>query len=248
MSPGFLADFTVQRAAFEVRVELELHQGQVLALMGPSGAGKSTIVSAIAGLERIDAGRISLDGTVLASPGVHLPPHRRSIGLLGQEPNLFPHLDARANIAFGARAAGMAKAAALALAEQWLERIGLPDMAARKPAELSGGQRQRVALARALAAGPRMLMVDEPFVSLDVEAAADMRTLLRHELDRTKTRTIVISHSAVDAVELADELIVIEHGSVVQRGQVRHVLAQPQTRFVRAVAATLPAADDPARG
>ena len=245
-SPAALsAVIGMPRTGFEVDVAFELSAGETLALMGPSGAGKSSIVHALAGTERLTSGRVVLGdpqhGLLAdAATGTHLPPHARGVGLLGQEPRLFPHLSAVRNIAFAARARGARKGEALAEAEEWLERLGLGETAPKLPVELSGGQRQRIALARALAAAPRLLLVDEPFASLDVEAAADMRVLLREELQRTGTTAVVVSHSAVDAAELAHRLVVIERGRIVQQGSVRAVLAAPATRFVRAVAETLP--------
>lgn len=251
------ARMRVPRTGFDVELEIDVAAGETLALMGPSGAGKSSVLHAIAGTERIGEGRITLTGggndsdaatpagapIVLAdaSTGVHLPPHQRSIGMLGQDPRLFPHLTAHGNIAFGARAGGRSKRDANEAATAWLQRLGLTEVSDQRPAELSGGQRQRVALARALAASPRLLLIDEPFASLDVEAAQDMRELLREELARTGTTALVVSHSAVDAVALADRLVIIERGNIVQCGGVREVLSAPATRFVRAVAATVPA-------
>ncbi len=232
---------SVARSAFPVQAEFSVPAGRTLAIMGPSGAGKSTIVQVIAGIEKLDAGRIELDGTLLAADKHHLPPHRRQVGLLGQEAHLFPHLDAVRNIAFGARAGGMSKHASIQAAEHWLERLNLSEVANHKPAALSGGQRQRIALARALAAKPRFLLIDEPFASLDVEAAVDMRQLVREELERSGTGAIVVSHSAADTQALADDLMIIERGQVIQTGPVEQVFAQPASRFVRAVIATLPA-------
>lgn len=246
---AFAARMLVPRTGFDVDLELEVAAGETLALMGPSGAGKSSVLHAIAGTERILDGRITLerasaDTVVLAdaAANVHLPPHQRSIGMLGQDPRLFPHLTARGNIAFGARAGGHSKRDANEAATAWLRRLGLTEVSDQRPAELSGGQRQRIALARALAAGPRLLLIDEPFASLDVEAAQDMRELVREELSRTGTTALVVSHSAVDAAALAHRLVVIERGLIVQQGGVRDVLAAPATRFVAAVAATLPGA------
>lgn len=243
MSVRLSGGFRIPRSGFDVQVELDVGPGQALALMGPSGAGKSTIVHAIAGIEKISSGKIQLGQTVLADAHRHLPPHQRSVGLLGQNPRLFPHLSATANIAFAARASGQSKSDAERVAGNWLERLGLENLAMQRPSALSGGQHQRIALARALAARPKLLLIDEPFASLDVEAAADMRLLVRTELERTGMTAIVVSHSAADAVALAGELAVIEHGRIVQQGPVRQVLEQPATRFVRAVAATLPAGD-----
>lgn len=237
----------VPRTGFDVHLALSVAAGETLALMGPSGAGKSSVLHAIAGTERIVEGRITLerapgDAVVLAdaSRRTHLPPHQRAIGMLGQDPRLFPHLTAHGNIAFGARAGGQSKRDADAAATAWLNQLTLTEVSRQRPAQLSGGQRQRIALARALAARPALLLIDEPFASLDVEAAQNMRELVRTELDRTGTTAIVVSHSAVDAVALAHRLVVMERGVVVQQGEVREVLAAPATSFVRAVAATLP--------
>ncbi|MGP7812339.1 ATP-binding cassette domain-containing protein [Glutamicibacter soli] len=235
------ARLEIPRTGFTVRAEFTVESGQVLALMGPSGAGKSTIVHALAGIQKLGAGRIELDGAVLADARTHVPPHRRQIGLLGQDPHLFPHLDAAKNIAFGARAGGMDKAAAAREAARWLHRLGLGEIAGQRPAALSGGQRQRIALARALAAEPRVLLIDEPFASLDVEAAVDMRLLVREQLQRTGIRAVIVSHAAADAQALADQLLVLERGAATHHGPVAQVFAAPATRFMRAVVATLPA-------
>ncbi|MGP9526995.1 ATP-binding cassette domain-containing protein [Glutamicibacter sp. AOP5-A2-18] len=236
-----LVDLQVPRAGFDVQAKFQVRSGSTLAIMGPSGAGKSTIVNAIAGTEKIAGGRIELDGTILADVRRHLAPHLRGVGLLGQAPHLFPHLDAVKNIAFGAHASGLGKTAALASAHEWLARLGLEELAAARPAALSGGQRQRIALARALAARPKLLLIDEPFASLDVEAAMDMRALVREELTRTNTSAIVISHSAADTLALADQLLVMERGQIIDSGSVPEVFANPVNRFMRAVVATLPA-------
>ncbi|MBL5972207.1 MAG: ATP-binding cassette domain-containing protein [Candidatus Leucobacter sulfamidivorax] len=233
------AHVVVHRGGFTVDVRMELAPGETLAIMGPSGAGKTTVLDAISGVVRLDAGRIALAGAVVADAAsrTHVAPNRRSVGVLGQEALLFPHLSAERNIAFAARAAGETAADARAEAHDWLARVGLGDLAKRMPAELSGGQRQRVALARALAARPSLLLLDEPLVALDVEAAADTRELLRQQLAASGTAAVVVSHDGFDAVELADRLLVIENGGISQQGPVAEVLASPATRFVSAVAA-----------
>lgn len=235
------AQMRVARTGFDIDVSFSVEHGTTLAIMGPSGAGKSTIVNAIAGTQKIAGGRIELDGKVLADAHTHLAPHLRGVGLLGQEPHLFPHLDATKNIAFAARASGAAKPQALTTAREWLARLGLEELANQRPAALSGGQRQRIALARALAARPKLLLIDEPFASLDVEAAMDMRALVREELTRTGTTAIVISHSAADTLALADQLLVLERGKILDSGRVPEVFANPVNRFMRAVVASLPA-------
>lgn len=241
MSAGLQARFSVPRPAFDVEVELAVEPSATLAVMGPNGAGKSTLVHAIAGIEPIARGQIRLQGRTLSGPGMHLAPHQRRIGLLGQQPRLFPHLDAAANIAFAARARGLSRRQAQQAAEDWLERLGLASCAGRRPAALSGGQQQRIALARALAAGPELLLVDEPFAALDVQAAIQMRELVREELARTSTTAIAVTHSGADALVLASQLVVIERGRIVQHGAVRQVLAEPATDYVRAVAQSVPA-------
>lgn len=214
---------------------LHVDAGECVAVMGPSGAGKTSLLSAIAGLVRLDDGHIDLDGVRLSGGSRHVPPSRRGIGLLGQDALLFPHLTAADNIAFAARAAGLGRMAAREASVQWMERVGLAGRGTRRTDELSGGQRQRVALARALAARPRLLLLDEPFTSLDVEAAAQLRDVVREQ--RGATRTVLVSHGVLDAQALASRLVILQDGGVMQEGTVAAVLADPATSFVAAVAA-----------
>lgn len=236
---GLDAEMLVHRGSFSVELGLNVAAGETVALMGPSGAGKTTALDALAGLARLGAGRIELGGETLADAEgrVHLPPNRRRVGRLGQDTELFPHLTVQGNIAFAIRACGGSRAESRGEALDWLERIDLAMLATRRPAELSGGQAKRVALARALAAGPRLLLIDEPFSSLDVEVAAGMRELVASQLREHPTTTILVSHDPRDALVLADRMVVLEAGRVVQRGGAAEVLADPRTRFVRALAA-----------
>lgn len=222
----------VEHAGLDVR--LNLAAGEVLAVMGPSGAGKTTLLDAIAGLTRLDGGHVSIDGVRLADARQHTPPSRRAIGLLGQDALLFPHMTAAENIAFAAQSAGSSRAHARAIADEWMPRIGLPGLGDRRPDRLSGGQRQRVALARALAARPRLLLLDEPFSSLDVLAAAQLREVVRDHLQGTTT--IVVSHTLADAQALADRLLILEHGLITQYGALPDVLSTPASDFTAAVA------------
>jgi molybdate transport system ATP-binding protein len=235
------AEVVVDRGRFRLAARVHAAPGEIVAVMGPSGAGKSTLFDAIAGFTVLDDGEVRLDGqNVDAASGPHLPPHARSIVLLGQEPRLFPHLSARENVAFGPRARGVSRHAARADADTWLRRVGLPDAGDRRPARLSGGQQQRVALARALAIRPRLLLLDEPLSALDPRTAEDIRALLRDQLAATETTTLVATHAAVDAAALATRLIVLENGAVTQEGAVGEVLHRPATPFVSTIAATLP--------
>lgn len=214
--------------------DIRVAAGEVVAIMGPSGAGKTSLLETIAGLVRLDDGYIDVDGTRLAGEGLHTPPSRRSIGLLGQDALLFPHMTAAENIAFAARTSGYDREESRRRATEWLDRIGLAGFDSRRPDELSGGQRQRIALARALAASPRLLLLDEPFTSLDVEAAAQLRAVVREQ--RGDTTMILISHSILDAKALAGRLIILESGQIVQDDAVPDVLAVPATPFAAAVA------------
>lgn len=231
------ANFTVHRPEFAVGIEFTAAPGEVIALMGPSGAGKTTVLDALSGLSRVDTGSLSLGGQTLADAErhVHVAPSRRQVGVLRQDGDLFPHLTAVDNIAFAIKIRGVRATEARLEAMEWLGRIGLAGLNAKKPSELSGGQARRVALLRALAARPRLLLIDEPFASLDVEAAQDMRNLIAAQLAEHPTTTMLVSHDARDALLLAQRLIVLEAGRVVQQGSVRQVLATPETRFVRAL-------------
>lgn len=234
---GLRAHVVVPREHFTVDVSLRVETGETVAVMGPSGAGKSTLLQALAGLEPLGGGEISVEGRVVdrvAKPRVRTEPMRRGIVLLGQKPRLFPHLSVRENVAFGPRAAGADGHAARAGADDWLARVGLPGSGGRMPHELSGGEQQRVAVARALAASPRVVLLDEPLVALDPETAGDIRRMLRDQL--VSTTTVAVTHDAADAVALADRLIVIEGGRVTQEGAVRDVLAAPASGFVASIA------------
>lgn len=231
------AHVVVERPGFRLDATLTAGPGEVVAVMGPSGAGKSTLLSVLAGLARPAAGHVRLgDRELDRFPRVRTPPAGRGIVLLGQDPRLFPHLTAHANIAFGLRVHGATPAVADGEADEWLWRVGLDGMGARRPSELSGGQQQRVALARALATSPAALLLDEPLTSLDAEIAGDIRALLHDQLASTRTTAVVATHDAVDAVSLASRLLVLEAGRVTQTGPVREVLAAPATRFTAAVA------------
>lgn len=230
---GLDARIRVERAGFRLDVDLQMAPGETLALMGPSGAGKSTLLGVLAGFVALTAGSVVVEGRTLQdAAGVDVPSRDRGAILLGQQARLFPHLSARDNIAFGPRARRVPRTQARAEADAWMERIGLPGLGGRRPAELSGGQQQRVALARALATKPRMLLLDEPLSALDPETAAGIRSLLRAEL--TGTTTIMATHDAVDATLLADRLMVLEDGIVTAQGEPQQVLAQPATPFISA--------------
>ncbi len=218
----------------DLDMPITVEDGEVVALLGPNGAGKTTLLRAIAGLIPFSSGHVRLDGKVLEDPAdrQYVPTERRPIGFVFQDYLLFPHLTVLENVAFGLRSRGMARQAAVEKASQWLDRVGLKGYAGSKPAELSGGQRQRVALARALAPDPRLLLLDEPLAALDVTTRAEVRRDLKRHLDSFEGIRLVVTHDPLEAVSLADRLIVMEHGHLVQTGTAAQVTEHPRSQYV----------------
>ncbi len=223
----------------DLDVALQLDGVETVAVLGPNGAGKSSLLAILAGLLRPDTGRCDLDGRVLfdLGPGasqVFTPPHDRGIALMAQEPLLFPHLNALDNVAFGPRSAGQRVASARSTALRWLAEVDATDLADRRPAQLSGGQAQRVAIARALAAQPRLLLLDEPMGALDIGAAPLIRKVLRRVLaDRA---AIIVTHDLLDALVLAQRVVVVDNGRIVESGPTRDVLEHPRSPFTARLA------------
>ena len=223
----------------DVQVDLEVADGETVALLGPNGAGKSTLLAIAAGLLRPHDGRVTLGPRTLTHvvagrSRAWVPPHARQVALLAQDPLLFPHLSVRQNIAFGPRAGGASQREAAAEADRWLDRIGLPDLAERRPSAISGGQAQRVAVARALAAEPRLLLLDEPMAALDVDVTPALRHLLREVL--SEQTVVIATHDVLDALLLADRVVVLDGGRVVEQGPTREVLSRPRSAFAARIA------------
>lgn len=210
-----------------VRAAMTGSPGQVIALIGPNGAGKSSLVHALAGLVRAE-GRAHLDGVDL----LPLSAREREVGLVFQDRALFPHLTARENVAFGPRSRGVSRREARDRADRWLARMGLADLGDRRPGRMSGGQAQRVAIARALATEPRLLLLDEPMAGLDVTVAMALRVELARHLREYDGVTLLVTHDAIDALTLADHVVVLDEGGVAQQGRPDDVAAHPRTSHV----------------
>ena len=215
-------------------VSLAAAPGQVLGLLGPNGAGKSTLLSAVAGLTPVSAGRITLAGQVMddASTGAFVESAGRPVGFVFQNYRLFPHLTVADNVAFSPRARGMGRQAAKSAASHWLDRLGLTDLADRKPGQLSGGQAQRVALARALAGQPALLLLDEPLSALDAGTRLDVQAELKRHLAEFAGPCLLVTHDPLEALVLADRLLVLENGRIVQEGTPAYVAGRPGTEYV----------------
>lgn len=233
VSAGLEARVVVERDGFVLDVSLSIPPGHTLAVLGPNGAGKTTLVEALAGLAPLDRGFVRLDERILDDPDgrVFVAPSDRRIGLVFQDGMLFPHLGALENIAFGLRARGVPRSEARRRAAGWLDAVGLADLAQRRPGKLSGGQAQRVALARALVTDPAMLLLDEPFSALDITSRAGLRQLLRDHLSGYSGPRLLITHDPTEAFLLADQLVIMEDGSVVQAGSADEIRLRPASRY-----------------
>ena len=228
------ADIALHLGSLALEIQLDAAPGEIVAVLGPNAAGKTTFLRALAGLVPLDRGKVTLDGVVFddVERGVHVPPERRPIGVVFQDYLLFPHLSALENVAFGLRARGVGARDARARAGSWLERLGVGDCAVARPRALSGGQAQRVALARALAIDPRLLLLDEPLAALDASARGEVRRDLKRHLSSFAGIRIVITHDPLEAVALADRLVILEGGRVVQTGSPADVTQRPRSRYV----------------
>jgi len=231
------ASVALTLGALDLDVVLEVGPGEVVAVMGPNGAGKTTLLRALAGLTALDDGRVEVAGTVLedTASGLRLPAEQRRAGVVFQDPLLFPHMTVADNVAFALRTRGTGGREARLQAAAWLERIGLAGVAGLRPGALSGGQAQRVALIRALAGAPGMLLLDEPLSGVDLQARVAVRRELRRHLDTFPGPCLLVTHEPVEALSLADRLVVLEHGRVAQEGSVAEVARRPRSSWIAAL-------------
>ncbi|MEM9532796.1 MAG: ABC transporter ATP-binding protein [Pseudomonadota bacterium] len=201
--------------------------GEITCLIGPSGCGKTTLLRLAAGLMPLQSGHITLNREPLAKPGWHLPPEKRPVGLVFQEGALFPHLTVRQNVAFG-----LAGGDSTGRVEQLLGEVGLSALADRYPHSLSGGQRQRVSLARAIAPAPRALLFDEPYANLDMQRRRSLREQARQLIQQSGTVGIFVTHDPDEVMAIADQVVVLEQGQLLQRGSPRELYDAPRSLSV----------------
>jgi iron(III) transport system ATP-binding protein len=212
-------------------VSFELEKGQLMALLGPSGCGKTTTLRLVAGFERLDSGVIEIGAKQVAGPGIHIPPERRSIGMVFQEYALFPHLSVDQNVSFGLHQYGGDKRKRV---DEVLELVGMSGLGRRMPHELSGGQQQRVALARALAPNPELVLLDEPFSNLDAGLRVRVRSEVRQILRQAGATAIFVTHDQEEALSLVDVVAVLVDGIVRQVASPQKLYRQPADKDVAA--------------
>jgi molybdate transport system ATP-binding protein len=222
----FACHLTADRNGFELAVDLEAERDEIIAVVGPNGAGKTTLLRVLAGLDPVRSGTVVVDGRVWDGPGVRLAPEHRSVGYVPQSGLLFPHLSVEENVGF---ALGPGERAP---AREWLERVGLASGGALRPHELSGGQAQLVAFARAMARHPEVLLLDEPLASVDVANRATVRHIIRRGLREGPGFRILVTHDPLEAAALADRLVVLEEGRIVQTGSIEELRDRPRSRYV----------------
>jgi sulfate transport system ATP-binding protein len=209
-------------------VSVSVPDGSLTALLGPSGGGKTTLLRVIAGLETPDTGSVVMDGRDVTK----VPVRRRGIGFVFQHYAAFKHMSVADNVAFGLTVRKRAKADVKARVDELLHLVGLAHLATRRPDQLSGGQRQRMALARALAVEPKVLLLDEPFGALDARVREELRSWLRRLHDEVHVTTLFVTHDQTEAMEISEQIVVVNEGKVEQVASPQAIYEHPQTEFV----------------
>jgi len=213
-------------------ITLSVDKGEFVCLLGPSGCGKTTTLRMIAGFLEPDAGEIRVGAKVVSAPGAVIPPERRNMGMIFQSYAVWPHMTVHQNVAYGLKMKKVSPAERNARTDALLKATRLAELAGRYPSELSGGQQQRVALARALAPSPDILLLDEPLSNLDANLRGDMRFEIRRLHDEFRTTSIYVTHDQVEAMTMADRIVVMNAGRIEQIGTPEEVYDRPRSRFV----------------
>jgi molybdate transport system ATP-binding protein len=229
-----------RRGSFTLDVGFQAAAGSTTVLVGESGAGKTSVLKLLAGLDRLDEGWVRLDENYYADvgSGLHVPAWQREIGYVAQDYALFPHLSAADNVEFGLRASGVSRREARTRVSDVLELVGMASLERRMPNQLSGGQQQRIALARALVLNPRLLLLDEPLSSLDLQTRRLVRVELRELLKRLPCITVYVTHSPVEALLFGSQIVVLDGGRVTQAGSRQELLRYPRSPFVAELVGT----------
>jgi ABC-type Fe3+/spermidine/putrescine transport system ATPase subunit len=212
-------------------VSFSVRSGSMTALLGPSGCGKTTLLSCLAGLERISEGEIEINGVLVSSPSVHVPPERRDVGLIFQSYAVWPHMTVFDNVAYGLRVKRCPDAELRRRVGEMLEMFGLEDLGKRPATNLSGGQQQRVALARSVITAPKVLLLDEPLSNLDAKLRERMRSELRSIQKRLGITAVFVTHDQIEAMAMADEIVVMRGGEIQQVGSPRDIYGDPANLF-----------------
>lgn len=228
------ADVRVQLNGTSLEARLEVDAGEIVVLLGPNGAGKTTLLRAIAGLLG-PCGNVSLGGRDLDGPGTFALPEARRVGLVFQDLLLFPHMTIEENILFAARSSGAGRTEARRRVAAIIGTFELGDLAGAKPQRISGGEKQRAALARALAGQPDALLLDEPFAALDTSSRVEMRSIMSHHLRGFSGPTVLVTHDPLEALVLADRVVVLEEGRIVQEGTPDDLRSRPRSSYVASV-------------
>lgn len=223
------AELRLTRGSFDLDVAFQVSNTETVGLLGPNGAGKTTVLDCLAGLEVPDSGRIVIDQTVVYDRSRFVPPEARQVGVVFQDLLLFDHLTVAENVAFGAGRRPI---------DPWLSSLGIRELADRRPADLSGGEAQRVALARALATEPRVLLLDEPFSALDVEARRDVRRIVADHLAAFSGPRLLVTHEPDDALLLCDRILIVEDGRITHDGTPDEIRLRPRTRYAAELVGT----------
>ena len=224
--------------SLDLDCDVEVQPGITVAVLGPNGAGKTTLLRIVAGLIRVDEGRVEVDGALFEDSASHtwMTPEERRVGFLFQDHGLFPHMSVLDNVAFGLRSRGVDRRTARERATAWLERVDLAAHASSRPSALSGGQTQRAALARVLVTEPRILLLDEPLAAVDASGRIELRRALREHLGGFSGVRLLITHDPLEAASLADRVVVLEHGRVTQEGAFAEVTARPRSPWIARMA------------